>query len=55
MKRIGQIENLLYTLRAKHPLVIPQLDPAKYNPDESEIWLKNVKEAEVSVIALVVL
>lgn len=51
MYRIGAVERSVYKLRAEHPLVIPQLDPDRYDHKGGNLWLKQAKEAGASLIA----
>lgn len=51
MYRVGAVEKFIYKLRTEHPLVIPQLDPDRYNSKSGTIWLKQAQEVGLSLIA----
>ena len=48
---MANVEKFIYKLRAEHPLVIPQLDPDRYDSKGGAAWLKHAQEAGVSLIA----
>lgn len=39
-------------MREQHPLVIPQIDPDKYDSKDAETWFDEVKSAGISFIAM---
>ncbi|MFH1224655.1 MAG: geranylgeranylglyceryl/heptaprenylglyceryl phosphate synthase [Candidatus Diapherotrites archaeon] len=50
--KLGHIEKGIYALRAEHPLVIPQLDPEKYDEHDLQTVLKELGEIGVSHVAV---
>lgn len=51
MYRIGEVEKFIYKLRAEHPIVIPQLDPDRYDLKNGTVWLDQAEEVGSPVIA----
>jgi geranylgeranylglyceryl phosphate synthase family protein len=52
MYKMGEVEKNIYKLREEHPLVLPQLDPSKYDLQNAENWFSRVKDLELKVIAI---
>ena len=49
---IGKLEKEIYKLREESPLILPQLDPDKYNSESASEWFKTVQNAGISVITI---
>jgi phosphoglycerol geranylgeranyltransferase len=50
--QFGPVESKIYSERAKHPLVIPQIDPDAFNISDLELLMKNIKELDIKIIAI---
>jgi phosphoglycerol geranylgeranyltransferase len=50
--KIGPIEKKIYELRAKHPLVIPQIDPDNYTDNKLQKVLNGISSLDLSHIAI---
>lgn len=52
MYKIGEVEKYIYSLRENGPIVIPQLDPDKYDANAAKNWFEEVKNIGLSLITI---
>jgi geranylgeranylglyceryl phosphate synthase family protein len=48
----GPVEQFIYTLRASHPLVIPQIDPSSLSKNSVDTLLDGLKKIGIKIIAI---